>query len=466
MPGDGPSPSLTQKAQPGLLAWLGFLLLAALYLGLVIPLKLAWLDRGWGGSDLVVLGNALWNTVHGHCVLCSDAFVTDPSRPLSLLNLHFDPSLLLLIPLGGLADPLRALLWTGVLSSLALAAALYAAVLKDAASLLWAWSTAALWLFNPLCLLAVLNRGYGFQVDNLAPLFAAALLQGWSRRSGLLFALGCLGLAGIKEDYAVLLFLGLLGAWYSGIALPVPTRRLLLALLAFGLLAAGVALYRPSSSYVANIPQRFGHGDGWAHLGVWAQLLLLPFWWAQPLAALAALHVGLLVLLGDLAKHYFHYVPSTLLAALALPDGLARFQKRSRGAALLILVLSALATAGLGAGVLVRQALAFSGQPLNDRPRLRAALALSLPRQASICASSDLLACIYQRRHMLPMGRPEGADYILLNHKAAKPVDDELRDWVLAEEKLGRYVRQPDPIPGIALFARASPLAGRVSAFP
>lgn len=466
MPQGGPFPPLNAKAQPGLRAWLGFLLLAALYLGLVVPLKLAWLERGWGGSDLVALGNALWRAAHGDCFYCSNAFVLDAARPISLLQLHFSPSLILLTPLAWLADPLRALLWAAALAPLALAAALYDAVLEDGAGIPSAWAAAAVWLFNPLLLLAVLNRGYGFQIDNLAPLFAAGLLHGWRKQRAWLFVLGGLGLAGIKEDYAVLLLLGLGAAWRKGLALPVAPRRLALGLLAVLGAALAVALRQPSASFAINLAQRLHGGEGWAHLGVWSQLLLVPFWWARPLVALAALHAGLLVALGDLAKSYFHYVPSALMAAFALPGGLARFRFRWPQAALVILGASALATAVLAGGVLTRQALAFSGPPRNQRPQLRAILARAIPPDAAVCASSDLLACVAERRHLLWMHQYAGADFILLNHQAHHERDDQLRDWTLAEEKAGRYIRWSDPMPGIALFQRASPLDRPFSTFP
>jgi hypothetical protein len=231
-------------------------------------------------------------------------------------------------------------------------------------------------------------------------------------------------------------------------------------------IAVAIAARRPANSYVANIPQRLQGGEGWAHLGLWSQLLLIPFWWAQPLAALAFLHAGLLVALGDLAKNYFHYIPSALIAAFALPGGLARLRSRWPSAALLILAISALATAGLSAGVLARQALAFSGLPRNERPQLRLALARVLPPQAAVSASSDLLACVAERRHLLWMRRHEDADYILLNHKAYHALDDRLRDWTLAEAKAGRFIRLSDPMPGIALFERASPLSRPFSELP
>lgn len=429
-------------------AILGMAVVSALFLALAGSIALAAANRGCVSSDLAMYANSLYNTAHGHCLLCNDFQLLRQGYP-SYLNEHFAPTLLLLTPLGLLRDPSLSLIWVQLLCPLSLAWALFEAG-RSAGGAGRGLGLAALWLLNPLLLRATVDWGFGFHVDMLAlPCLAMAYLGALKGRPGWTWS-GLLLLAGVKEDLALMLAFAAAAAWIFRLKTPVPAALWALASLA-------VALGGPALSLITQQPSALFSWAGsgprpaatWrSHLGLFAPLLLLPGWWTQPWSLLALLHGGAFAAAGDEAWKVWHVLPGLgglgLAAVSARP---ARYLKLWIPVALALTLWQCHILLGQ------YQAVLLEAQPFNRADALAASRAI--PEGSALATTTSLLPCAAGRRHLLWPDQDAGAEYWLLQKEVHRITDPPLWNGVLRRAKLGQLIRLPDPSPDLALFRLA-----------
>jgi uncharacterized membrane protein len=293
-------------------------------------------SNGW---DLGIIDQVLWNSAHGR--LFEYSF-----RNISYAGDHWQPFLLLLVPLEWLRSGPEGLLVTQAVVLAAAAIPLYAAVRTVGRGSAGALAGAYL-----LGLGAARAVSFDFHIEAFAPLLAFTALWGLAHRRRVIFVPAALLILTLKEDGALLTLALCWIAWFA-FGERRPAAALAVTAMVYGLLATAVIIPHFRGADLNPFAERYGYlGDSpiealWSVVArpdlvlpqlarteaiqalaiVLASSALLPLLVPRLLPPLAV--VTLLPLLskepaqGSLDLHYL-LVPSTvaiLIAAVALRD--------------------------------------------------------------------------------------------------------------------------------------------------
>ena len=176
-------------------------ILVALWLAIVLVIKVAFYRRGIVIGDLFLYANALVNTrLPDQLLYIADYQLSRGAT--SLVLDHFEPSSVLLIPFFRLFETPICLVVLQALVPAVLAAAIAVLSLRLTGAAWLGWAVAVFTLYNPVFIDAAIDSVYGFHHDAqyliYAPLFLACFLL---RRFALAMVFLILFL-GVKEDAA------------------------------------------------------------------------------------------------------------------------------------------------------------------------------------------------------------------------------------------------------------------------
>ncbi len=202
------------------------------------------------GWDLGLFDQLLWNLFHGNGWEYS-------FREMSYLGDHFQPLLLLLVPLVSLDMGPAPLLVVQAIALTGAAIPLFASV-RALSGERAAWLLTGTYLLS-LPVLRTVN--YDFHVEAFIPLVAFAALWGLVTRQRVAFAVGCVVLLTVKEDTALLV---LALCWLAWLGFKRPVLAAVLATSAIGYAAFVSLLLMPH--YLGNgtnpMTERYGYlGD-------------------------------------------------------------------------------------------------------------------------------------------------------------------------------------------------------------
>jgi uncharacterized membrane protein len=448
---------------------------AAYYAASSLLIHYSFHSFGW---DLGLFDQLLWNLERGNGWEYS-------FRQISYLGDHFQPLLLLLVPLVWLdAGPAPLL----VAQALALAAG---AIPLFAAARLRAGETAA-WLLAGTYLLSLpVMRAvnYDFHVEAFVPLLAFAAFWGLVTGKRPVFAATALLLLGVKED-AVLIVLGLCWLAWFGFG----ERRLSLAVGGISLVYAATVMFVVMPHYLGDATnpmiERYGYLGNSAreiagtaltrpdllagHLARWdalgAVLLLLAgagflslFRPALALPLIPLLAIPLLAEHPEQSVLEVHYglVPMTYalcVAVLAVPTVTALLRRARPDAR------PAWATAAALAAAVAIFAIASPLPPsfgtywdrfhVDDHSRTAASFLDGVPKGARVSAQATYVPHLTRRADVYEFPRVVNATYVLLDDKRRVPYYDS-PGFGHCEQELPsfgfRLIRQED---GLRLYAR------------
>ncbi len=445
-------------------------------------------SNGW---DLGLINQALWNTAHGR--LFEYSF-----RDISYAGDHWQPFLLVLVPVKWVSAGPEPLLVVQAVVLAAAAIPLYAAV-RQAAGRGGAGALAGAYLLGLGTARAV---SFDFHLEALAPLLAFAALWGLAQRRHAVFVVVALLILTLREDGALLALALCWIAWFAfqerasaGVAA---------AAIVYGLLATAVIIPHFRGANLNPFAERYGYlGDSpiealWSVVArpdlvmpqlarieafeavaiVLASSALLPLLVPRLLPPLAV--VTLLPLLskepaqGSLELHYL-LVPSTvaiLIAAVAVRDGMRegrpltlgphwvvkKFARHGRrvwptvivGVPALLLLLRSPLPPSFAADL--------ERFDVDHHAAVARGFVREVPSDAIVSAQSPFVPHLSERRHVYQFPRVLNAEVVLLDEAGPIPVDDlaaGYADCLAALPRLGfDEVRYDD---GISLWRKVRP---------
>lgn len=443
---------------------------AALFAVLSVRIHRAFHSNGW---DLGLISQVIWNTSHGRWFEYS-------FRDISYAGDHFQPALLLFVPVFAAGGPEGLVIAQAVLLA---AAAVPLALIAAPAGRLAAVAVAVAWLGSLGVAQAV---SFDFHVEAVTPLLAFSAWLGAVRGRPRLLAVMALAILLTKED-AGLVVLAI--AWLAFVRRR--GRRLPFALAVVAIAYTGVAAgwvvphfrgpdlnpFAERYAYLGDSPAEALRTIVTAPDIVWKQLARGPIVeaaavlllgsallavtnpWGLPAIALVTVP-AMLSLQETQATLGLHYllVPSAVML-LVVAEGLRTTPRRVRP------FLPALA-AGLVAATVTLWAWrsplppSFAADPerfrIDEHERLVREFVRTVPPDVRVSAQSHMVPHLARRRHIFQFPRVVDAEYVLIDDYGPKPIEDLAAGYDACRAALPQLgfdlVRESD---GLALWRRA-----------